>query len=226
MYEKGHVDATTENLLAAGVDLILERGLRPALPRFALRDVAERAGVSPGSLYQRWPNTEAFLKALAIHLMEEQISSNRPDKYLLPLLEQGLRGNELVRAWARLDLKAITGSPKWHAKLALWPLLNDPEVAEAVRGHYRRADAADVGPFRLMIAWQGGRLRENLSEENITLLRTAMREGLAVRSIIDPDIVRDDIRTDDLTETDSDWSLLALSLAAISASFIEKATDD
>jgi len=225
MYEKGRVDETTENLLAAGVALIEERGLRPALPRFALRDVAERAGVSPGSLYQRWPNTEEFLKALAIHLMDEQISSNRPDKYLLPLLEQGLRGNELVRAWARHDLEAITNSPKWHAKIALWPLLDDPEVAEAVRGHYRRADAADIGPFRLMTAWQQGTLRKNLSEENITMLRTAIREGLAMRSLIDPAVVRDDIRTDELSETDSDWSLLALSLAAISASFIEKADD-
>ncbi|MFV1991152.1 MAG: hypothetical protein ACC652_10470, partial [Acidimicrobiales bacterium] len=109
---------------------------------------------------------------------------------------------------------------------SLVPLLDDPEVVEGVRDHYRRADAADIGPFRPMIAWQGGKLRKDLSEENITMLRTAIREGIAIRSLIDPEVVRDDIRSEELTEADSDWSLLSLCLAAISASFIEQATDD
>ncbi len=226
MTAANEVDQTTENLLAAGAELIEERGLRPALPRFALRDVAERAGVSPGSLYQRWPNTEDFLKALAIHLMGSDLTGNRPEEYLVPLLEQGLRGNELLRAWSRHDQNLIKNSRRWNAKLALWPLLEDPEVAEAMRDHYERADAADNGPFRLVVAAQGGQLRAGMSERDVTLLRTAMREGIAMRSAMDPEMVRDNIRTDELTEDDSDWSLTSLSLAAINALFFENATND
>lgn len=221
-----HLDGTALALLDAGIALAEERGLRPAISKFTLSDIAKRAGVSAGSLYQRWPNTEDFLKSIAIYRIDKEDDQISRIGYLLPLVEQGLRGPSLIRAWSAAELEVLCVNNKWHAKLALWPLVEDPEVKEAVRHHYRRFEDLDTSPFRLTVAWQGGRLREGLKIEDLIVLRTAMREGLAFRKAFDPEAVRDDIRTDDLEESDTSWTLLGLAFEALNASFIEAIEDE
>lgn len=54
-----------EQLLAAARDLIVERG-----PQVPLEDVARHAGVGIGTLYRRFPDRDALLRAVAVDALD------------------------------------------------------------------------------------------------------------------------------------------------------------
>ena len=59
-----------ERLLAAAIEQILEVGAEPPLDA-----IARRAGLGIGTLYRHYPDREALLNAVALHVLEEAIAA-------------------------------------------------------------------------------------------------------------------------------------------------------
>ena len=143
-------DARPEEIIAAALDLFVERGFAST----RLEDVAARAGVSKGTLYLYFENKEDLFKAV--------VRGN-----VLPLLQHGealvenFAGSSgellcrLVRGWWELTgTTKVTGLPK----LVIAEAGNFPDLAEfyyqevILRAHsmFRRVlqRGADAGEFR------------------------------------------------------------------------------
>jgi AcrR family transcriptional regulator len=104
--------ATVEAILAATTHILTENGY----DQLTTNRVAERAGVSIGSLYQYFPNKEALIFALAEHHANEMVQLAR---HHLEGLE-GLNGCtilEVLRQIVKAALAAHAVNPKLHRVL-------------------------------------------------------------------------------------------------------------
>lgn len=81
--------ATLEKLLGAGVELLRERGYEG----LSIGEVSARAGVSVGSIYQRFENKEALFAALQERIMEMVDAEQRQ---LFEDIDRALPDPELV----------------------------------------------------------------------------------------------------------------------------------
>ena len=65
--------ATLERLLSATIRLLDEHGLEgTVIPR-----IAELAGVAPASVYRRFANKDALMRAALLHVLESSREANR-----------------------------------------------------------------------------------------------------------------------------------------------------
>jgi AcrR family transcriptional regulator len=98
--------ATVEAILTAAAQVLIAQGYEGA----TTARIAERAGVSIGSLYQYFPNKEALVAALIEHHAEE----------IVAVLEQALGDPEPasleagIRAFMRAGISAHRLDPKLH----------------------------------------------------------------------------------------------------------------
>jgi AcrR family transcriptional regulator len=98
--------ATVEAILTAAAQVLIDQGYEGA----TTARIAERAGVSIGSLYQYFPNKEALVAALIEHHAEE----------IVAVLEQALGDPEPasleagIRAFMRAGISAHRLDPKLH----------------------------------------------------------------------------------------------------------------
>jgi AcrR family transcriptional regulator len=140
--------ATVEAILTAAAQVLIAQGYEGA----TTARIAERAGVSIGSLYQYFPNKEALVAALIEHHAEE----------IVAVLEQALGDPEPasleagIRAFMRAGISAHRLDPKLHKILNeqvprvghLAKVMDTSRrVTEAIEAFLRR-HRAEVNPKR------------------------------------------------------------------------------
>jgi len=118
---------TVEQIVQAATQIFAERGYAGA----TTNHIAERAGVSIGSLYQYFPNKEAILVTLAKRHVEIAGSMLLRLMAGLNLPETDL--TELLRLFIRSTLELHTGNPRLHSVIlseAVWSAEALEEVHE------------------------------------------------------------------------------------------------
>jgi AcrR family transcriptional regulator len=121
-----------EAILAATVQVLLQVGKE----RLTTRAVAERAGVSVGTLYQYYPNKSALLQAvLERHFDDITTTVERVcrEQHAKPLAQMV---NSLVTAFLAVKLKDVKTS------VALYSVSSDIDAAKLVRQTGRRSNRA------------------------------------------------------------------------------------
>ncbi len=116
----GDRDTKRSNLLAVGREILEVEGYSG----LKLREVAKRAGVSPGTVYQIFPDKEALFATLYVDRLEEfygevvtKIERNDTPEGLF--VEVGIAYVDVYKVYGRyLDLAALLISPdQWPAEL-------------------------------------------------------------------------------------------------------------
>ena len=163
--EGGHLRADTrrnrEQLLLAARDVFVERG-----PDAPLEDVAQRAGVGIGTLYRRFPDRQALMRAVALDVLARVTAEAHA-----ALAEEPDAFSGLARYMhAALDLRVGAVMPVLVGSLAL-----DDEAL------LRARDAA-AEPVRAMIAGaqSDGTLRLEVDFGDIGLLIARFCQALPV----------------------------------------------
>jgi len=113
---------TVEQIVEAAAQVFSERGYAGA----TTNHIAERAGVSIGSLYQYFPNKEAILVTLAKRHIEIA------GKTLMRLMG-GYDLPELLRLFIQATLELHTGNPRWNYVIvseAIWSAQATQELHE------------------------------------------------------------------------------------------------
>ncbi len=109
--------ALVESLIDATGEVIIERGLES----LTTNQVAERAGVSVGSLYQYFPDKQALLLAV-LDRMESTVERALADK--LQLIEPEKQSlNAMVTLTFRIGMAALRENPLHLALLRHWQTL-------------------------------------------------------------------------------------------------------
>jgi AcrR family transcriptional regulator len=175
-----------EQLLAAARDLVADRG-----PGVALDEVAQRAGVGIATLYRRFPDRTALLRAVVLDALEqtraiaEQAAEEHEDAF----------GALAAYLRAALELRVSAVIPQVLDMLDL----EEPELAAAREASARAADAlvddahargglpedvtfADVGMMLVRIARplpgpMDAELKHELSRRHLELFIRGLRSG-------------------------------------------------
>lgn len=155
-------------ILDTAAKLLEERGYDD----LTTRHVAERAGVSVGSLYQYFPNKESLVHALLIEHLEQAAALRPPalDRDDLPL-------DERIRAVVDWFLASHAASPALHRSLteAAAPVFGVARVREMERAFHRTVLEA-LRPYTSEIQ------RDNLDIAAFVVAQTL--EGLTHSAVI------------------------------------------
>ncbi len=115
-------EARPQELLDAALEVFVERGFAAA----RTDDVAQRAGVSKGTLYLYYPSKEDLLKAVITHSLASEIAEGRRIVDAHAGSAVLLLREFVVAWWARLLDSPASGV----FKLMITEVRNHPEVAE------------------------------------------------------------------------------------------------
>lgn len=171
-----------ERLVAAARTVLVRDGYEV----FSTNRVAEEAGVSPGSLYQYFPN-----KAALVETVIDRWSGEISDRVAASLADRvGLVGPEMVRATAGALLDALESDA---------PLLRIVwEELPAVQ-HRHRQRALEQRVQELLTVYLAARRATRPGSAATAWVLVMAMENIAVRWVLDrPDVTRDQL-LDELT---------------------------
>ena len=191
--EREELDDAQLALLEAGIRL-LSRLDRDDLTRLVSAiAVADEAELHRQTIYRRWSGHPAYFDALIRYVTDPsrslgvgrfaQLSDQAAD------VDPGDPAAEVRRLSAQ-TIGTFTGDPTQMVRILLWAVhLNDPEVAEAMRGLYQALDERAAAGFEVVGEALGVEPRPPFTLETVALLFNAMRDGLVLHLALDPDRV-------------------------------------
>ncbi|MBB6174036.1 AcrR family transcriptional regulator [Nocardiopsis mwathae] len=242
---------TEQRMLQAAVDQVNSAGLTVSLEHISFEDVIRDAGVSRSAVYRRWPYKDLFFSDLLKELargtspaiVEEDPEARRAvDRTILdrvdwlrtPSLRVALAA-EILRHGAPVELRTFLHSPEWRTYLALHAtFLSLPEgelrgeVQAALTESERNVTAGLAAAYERVASLLGLRMRPELASgfETLATLANAMVRGLVVMAPTTPALSEETIQADLFgAPAPAEWTLPALALGALAASFLEADPD-
>ena len=141
-----------ERLLTAARDAFVEQGVD-----VALEDIASRAGVGIATLYRRFPDRVALMRAVALHVLGQVATEARA-----ALAEETDSFRALARYLHRaLDLRIAAVMPMLDGKV---DVAHDEELTQA------REELAPLFEAIVRAAWRSGQLRTDVGLGDIGLM--------------------------------------------------------
>lgn len=201
-------DATAERFLANGWAALRERlGYgENADASSALGDIPLLAGIGPtlavgedttGAFYRRWPNREAYLSDLLDYALAQTRLGGTDDERTRRMLESLADRppiSRLIALVAAAELDDLAQDPWLALQLCLWP---DSRRQEQVREHLQNSyeSTSDTWQFAydMVVNMYRLSLRPDVSTRRLAVLLTALVDGMAIRKVLDPDSVDDDL---------------------------------
>jgi AcrR family transcriptional regulator len=123
-------EARPQELLDAALALFVEKGFAAT----RAEEVAQRAGVSKGTLYLYYPSKEELLKAVIAQHLSEQIAAGAAEAERFDGSCADLLGQVLTRWWVQVLASPASGI----FKLMITEVRNFPEIAD-----YYRSEVVD-----------------------------------------------------------------------------------
>lgn len=171
----------------------------PLLDLIAATDVLDDKGT--GAFYRRWKNKPEFLRSLMEYLLDDDRRKNGPpaerkEAWMERLAEKPeLRTLIVERAFR--ELQAVVDEPAFAVQLHLWSASRKyPEVGKLLRQSYSEATEAWSSAYKMLFSMYGLQLREGFDERQLTIIITALIEGLAIRRQVDEESVDPDLFAD------------------------------
>lgn len=200
-------DATAERFLANGWEALRERlGYGDDDSSSTLSDIPLLAGIGPtlavgedttGAFYRRWPNREAYLSDLLEYALAQTRLGGADEERTRRLLEKLSSRpslSELIELVARNELDDLAQDPWLGLQLCLWPdSRHQDRVREQLRRTYDSASDAWELAYDMVVNMYRLSLRPDTSTRRLAILLTALVDGMAIRKVLDPDSVDDDL---------------------------------
>jgi AcrR family transcriptional regulator len=127
LHRRRRKEARPQELLAAALELFVEKGFAAT----RIEEVAQRAGVSKGTLYHYYPSKEELLKAVISHTLSERIAEGAAQAALHAGSAGDLLRGILVEWWGQLYDSPASGV----FKLVITEVRNFPEIGEFYARH-------------------------------------------------------------------------------------------
>ncbi|CAM2839919.1 TetR/AcrR family transcriptional regulator [Skermania piniformis] len=193
-------DSTRGRLLAAGRELLAEADAELLLNGLTVGDVATRAGLSTQTFHNAYPSRagirggkKAYLDELMSSLLpdhSEQLRAGMGAAIAGQLVEADGDPRPLVRAVCRREYQRLSEDPATRLRFLLCALSSGRNGAISdARAYYAGTERiATEANARLLQGWGAG-LRQPFTHASLSVVLTALVEGLVLRSRLDPDAV-------------------------------------
>ncbi|MFL6239004.1 MAG: TetR/AcrR family transcriptional regulator [Actinomycetes bacterium] len=187
-------DATTkERLLDAGWALLAEH--EGDLAYLKMQSVTRKAGLSSGAFYSNWASLREFHADLLRHAYGDEREQHSID--LRQSIDDALIGPNgpeekdlgvFVRRIADTDFDALRRGPTFKLWMALWAAhASVPEAAEVIKKGYADTDRRWSQTFERILKAYGREVRPPFTPESLSIVFTALLEGLLLRDGVDRD---------------------------------------
>jgi hypothetical protein len=232
-------ETTRQLLLETGFEMMLERGLEVGWG-VRLAEVTERVGLTTGAAYQIWNGSrtrhgsggqDRFHHDLALYAMDRLISetSVAHTATVRKLADEGASLDRVLRTVAPDDFATIAEPAECAVFMSLIAAAaSDPELARAGATSYRLVTEHYCATFTKLLDHYGLEVVPPNSIEDVVVSIIALGDGLAMRSIVDPDAVTDSHESpadasDDACEP---WHLFAIGTRALIGATTRPRTDE
>jgi AcrR family transcriptional regulator len=207
---EGRAAATAAALVEAGVQLLRERGDEALRRLLTAQDVARRAGVHRQTFYRHWPDPDAFVAAVANAALAPIGSDISIEPLLRSLRDEGISGaQELVRRAATFDYELLLTEESIGPQMLIWGIAapqlqsaGDRErplarrLAEPLADAYERLTALVLPYYEQIAASWGRQFSASFTPHDFAVTLTGLVEGLALRALLHPEAVREDLFAD------------------------------
>jgi AcrR family transcriptional regulator len=202
---------TRDRLMEVGAEAVRRDGARP-LPDVQPAEVAKRAGVKKGALYQHWDSFDDYRRDLILELLRdsELPGADIVISMVIDCIESRQDPNQLSKtAFSDLfDSFAESSACRWI--IAGYPHRDDERIAAAIAELLADCAHRVEQPLRLLLAMQGRAPRPKITMAQIAQMVVSMFLGLAVRAQVNRAGVTK------LVEFDGEqWPLVALGANAL-----------
>lgn len=242
------IEEVEKRALDAGVELVTDIGLTLGLTETTLEEVAQRARVPVGSLYQLWPTRDDYYAALLVEVIrpndKQQGASFDPET--LAVAERVVEENvgrlgtlegrrqvmiEAIRLGAQRNYEFISSSPQWRIFTAL--LVSLPSLDEQNRATvYNALLYAEnwfldrmTGFYDRMFVLFKARPKPGITTRHIAAAGAGVVEGLAARWRVTEEASEKPLSLPGIDGKNVDWHLAAVGFAGVVMWMIELLDD-
>ncbi|GAA3860939.1 hypothetical protein GCM10022243_28910 [Saccharothrix violaceirubra] len=184
-------------LLRAGRDALLSAGSRILAEGLTIEAIVERAHLTTTTFYNNWPNKDRFgLVGGKEKFLDDLLGTLADGTAYAPLVFPGGTGDprRLVRDRALQDFRALCADPAARARLFLATFARGHTAAlRSARVEYRELSRRTAQACEATLAEWGAVLRKPFGPDSLAVVLTALVEGLALRRVLDPASVPDDL---------------------------------
>ena len=202
-------------LLDEGRALVYEQPAPWPLEHVRLTEVAQRAGVTAGALYHYWDTQEDYRDDLLDDLFSPDrfAPSATVPEMAAAISEDPQPIEEFVRHGAEVEFEALRSSPDLRVLMAMWAA-DDAEINPRIAAQFRAVGDHWAGIYEAVFRSCGLEIRPPFTYPMMAALFTAVGDGLAVRSSVDPESVPVDL-IQPTEDGPVPWGLLGCALLAL-----------
>jgi AcrR family transcriptional regulator len=180
---------TREELLEAGLRLLLRLPASAAFGHLTANKIATEAGRTSGAFFHQWSTLDAYLDDFVAYVLRPELAVN-----LVKTAETIFAGLQEGMGFAEALIRAGQDVPQRTAKdaqtiieLLMWNrALHDEDFRQRVSRHYDALDAGAAPIFEGLMAILKRTPRPPFTPETMGAVITAIAEGLAVRAYLSP----------------------------------------
>lgn len=196
--------STTDRLLAAGLDALLDLTPADLVSAVGTRRIAARAGLSAATLLHHFGSVAAYADALVARVFDP---GNLPMEDLEAAIARVVRSGlpvEAGDAYHRSEFARLTTDRGLRLRMGLWAL-GAGTTDGIYRDYLRTTDRRLHRVTDALVAGWGREFRPPFTTPIYVAAQVALLNGMAIRHLVDPDL-----------STDDRFSLAASSLTMIS----------
>ena len=218
-------DVMRERLLEAAWSLLSEA--KGDIAAVKMQAVVDRARVTSGAFYSNWDDLNAFQSDL-LRYGFSQARAVHSDKIRSSIISDliGPHGpaeplDQLIMRYAREDREALEKDPSFGLWVALWARRSTLSGAsEVIKDGYAEIDGRWADLYTHILRAYGLKVRNPFTERDLSVMLTAILEGLVLRGAVDAEVV-------ELSHVGSagQWELFGTMVAALLPVITASASD-
>jgi AcrR family transcriptional regulator len=175
-----------DSILAAGLDLLHDVGVRAGVSHVRLEHAARRAGYTTGAAYRCWPSQDEFHRELALAALAWRDRGSNADviRSVREAVDTNAPVEEVIRLGAAANVARTPEETDYFVPLVLRAGARfDEELAAAARARVDEGIAAHEQLHQVLLTRYHRRVRPPLTLRELSTIIAAVADGFAVQDV-------------------------------------------
>lgn len=174
-------------LLDAALDALRELTVESLLASIGVREIARRAGVSPGSIYRLYESMAGLAEAVTAHVYDPGVADVEGTLAYIRSIQVAQLPMETSLELHGAELDRLTNDAEFSLRVGLWAF-GGPEARAAYRDYLVEIDERLAQVATALFDSWGRVLRPPFDMRSYLAARTAIVNGSTVRHSVEPDV--------------------------------------
>lgn len=174
-------------LLAAALDALRDLTVESLLASIGVREIARRAGVSPGSIYRHYGSMAGLAEAVTAHVFDPGVADVEGTMAYIRSIQAAQLPLETSLALHGAELDRLTDDDEFGLRVGLWAF-GGADARTAYRAYLVDIDERLAQVANALFDSWGRVLRPPFDMRSYLAARTALVNGSTVRHSVEPEV--------------------------------------